>query len=185
MDSSRASLFAAECASTFQPLHTSAGSSRSYQQQVTALLEGVDRGCRADALLSMQPALQVQQVLTPAQVVQEYTDSLQRSAAAEAAADTRITALQAAIVCQELNAFLQARQAARGVSLLTCSPVEVKVGVLESQCLRQHGSTMLSDGHLHAVPSYLNTAISHLSGLFKRLGCNGEYDLWCNMVRQS
>ena len=154
-----------------QPL--TAGNSH---RPLTALLDGLDRSCRAEALLHTRPAAQQEQPsISTAAVVQEYAVSLQRSADMEAAAGCSRTAAQAVAVCHEFSAFLAARQAARGVSLLTCSPVDIKV-FFETQWLKQHGSTVLSDGQRYAAPSYLETSISHLSGLFKRLGRVGDYD---------
>ena len=144
-------------------------------QHLSALLQGFDYGSRAQALLNKRPAQQVQSALSSAQVIQEYLASLQRSAEAEAQAGNSSSSAQAAAVCQEFDAFLQARHAVRGATLLTCSPVDVKV-FFESQWLSQHGSLVLNDGQQYAAPSYLNTSISHLSGLFKRLRRTGEYD---------
>lgn len=35
---------------------------------------------------------------------------------------------------------------------------------------------MLDDGSTYAAPSYLDSAISHVSGMFKRMGRVREYD---------
>ena len=167
------SQWAVQIAEQNSNLHTAAGSSYG---QLTALLDGLDRSCRAEALLHTRPAAQQEQPpLSTAAVVQEYAGSLQRSADMEAAAGCSRSTAQAAAVCHEFAAFLAARQGARGVTLLTCSPVDIKV-FFETQWLKQHGSTVLSDGQRYAAPSYLETCISHLSGLFKRLGRVGEYD---------
>ena len=75
----------------------------------------------------------------------------------------------------EFTHWLAARSAARGVTIQDCSPEDVAV-FFESWWLQQHGSSQLEDGELYAAPSYLDSAVSHLSGLFKRLGREGSYD---------
>ena len=142
---------------------------------LTAMLHGLDQGLRLQALLDARPPQQAQQALTATEMVAEYAASLQRCAVSEAAAANNSTAAQAAAVSHEFITWLSARQQARGVSLQTCTPVDVKV-FFESHWLQQHGSLLLSDGKQYAAPSYLSSSISHLSGMFRRLGRTGEYD---------
>ena len=130
---------------------------------------------RAAELLSRRDAPAVAAPLPDTAVLAEYTGSLQRLASAEAAAANPSTSAAAAAVCSEFSSWLVARSWARGVTLLTCTPEDVAV-FFESCWLRQHGSSQLRDGQLHASPSYLASAVSHLSGLFKRLGREGHYN---------
>ena len=75
----------------------------------------------------------------------------------------------------EFTAWLAARSSARGgVTVLDCTPEDVAV-FFESNWLLKHGSMQLAGGGLHAAPSYLDSSVSHLSGMFKRLGREGPY----------
>lgn len=115
------------------------------------------------------------QPLSQEQVLQEYTDSLQQLAAAEAEVANSSTASAAAAAVSEFTAWLQARSLARGITLQTCAPVDICV-YFTSSWLPVHGSLVLDDGEVHAAPSYLENTISHLSTFFKKLGREGEYD---------
>lgn len=108
-------------------------------------------------------------------MVTEYMGSLQRLAAVEAATANPGTMSAASAVCQEFCSWLAVRSSARGVSVQTCTPEDVAV-FFESDWLPNHGSSVLTDGQVHAAPSYLDTSVSHLSGFFKRLGRDGQYN---------
>jgi len=124
--SSLMSLLAAQPAITVAPA----------QGQVTALLHQLDQAFRLEALLNARPAQQAESPLSPADVMAEYVASLERCAASEADAANDNTAAKAAAVCQEFISWLAARQQGRGVTLQTCTPVDIKV-FFESRWLRQ------------------------------------------------
>ena len=107
-----------------------------------------------------------------AAVAAEYCSSLARQATAAASLANAGTAAAAAAVGQEFAPWLEPRAAARGATLLTCTPEDVVV-FFESHWLPRHGSTVLEDGETHASPAYLDTSVSHLSGLFRRWGARG------------
>ena len=113
--------------------------------------------------------------LSAAAVSAEYTAGLLQLAGAEAAAANPSTAAAAAAVGAEFTNWLAARGAARSVTLQTCTPVDVAM-FFYTDWLQRHGASVLSDGQVHAAPSYLSSAISHLSGLFRRLGRSAPYD---------
>ena len=79
-------------------------------------------------------------------------------------------------------AWMQPRCQARGVTLMSCAPVDISV-YFTSSWLPSHGSLLLDDGQTHAAPSYLENTVSHLSSFFKKLGREGPYD-YAKQVRQ-
>jgi hypothetical protein len=141
----------------------------------SAALQELSAPLCLNARLQAKPAAVRQPTLSPAQVFEEYSNSLARVAAAEAEAAHPGSRAAAAAVAQDFLSWLGPRSTARHVSLATCTPEDIVV-FFESHWLREHGSTLLSDGEVHAAPSYLSTSISHLSGMFKVLGRVGAYD---------
>ena len=127
------------------------------------------------AMLSQRPAAPQAAPISAADVAMEFTGSLSRQAAAEAAHANPGTLAAASSVTAEFTAWLAACSNARGgVTVLDCTPEDVAV-FFESSWLLKHGSMQLARGGLHAAPSYLDSSVSHLSGMFKRLGREGPY----------
>jgi hypothetical protein len=139
---------------------------------MSQLLQEFSTGQRVAALLSRRPAQQAQHSAAMSQVelLAEYFASLQRSAAVEASAANPRSAAAAATVCQEFLAWMQPRCNARGIAVQDSTPEDVRV------FFESHGSTLLSDGRLHAAPSYLDSSVSHLGSLFKALGKDRPFD---------
>jgi hypothetical protein len=151
----------------------------------SAALQELAARLRLNARLQAKPVAITQPTLSSAQVFEEYSNSLARVAAAEAEAANPGSRTAAAAVARDFLSWLGPHSTARHVSPANCTPEDIVV-FLESHWLHQHGSTLLSDGEVHAAPSYLSTSMSHLSGMFKVLGRVGVYDpdrqVWASVM---
>jgi len=140
------------------------------------LLHQFSSDARMAAVLAQRSQAAPADALSEGEVLDEYVSSLGRQAAAEAAHANVGTIAAASSVVAEFTAWVKVRSKARGgVTAHDCTPEDVAV-FFEASWLQQHGSTLLQDGGVYAAPSYLDSAVSHLSGLFKRLGREGAYN---------
>ena len=145
-------------------------------QPSSDVLHSFSSDARMAALLAKRSPAQPAAPLSKAEVLDEFVLSLGRQAAAEADHANPGTLAAASRVAAELTAWLAARSTARGgVTVHDCTPEDVAV-FFESSWLQHHGSSLLEDGGVYAAPSYLDSAVSHLSGFFKRLGRESGYN---------
>lgn len=94
---------------------------------MTGMLQSLDAGLRAATHAGNRQQLVRQPALSAGDIVAEYNASLQRCACDEVAAYSASSRAVVSAVWQELTAWWDARQSARGIPVTTMSPVDIKV----------------------------------------------------------